>query len=227
MKKVKKILNESDLVFEEKPKHWRFQDLEGQEFRRLTVLGCAGRKKGHTYWFTRCDCGNVTRVGAGNLKNGHTVSCGCFMVEQIKERNTTHGHTGNATHRSWAAMLKRCQNQNGPDYPNYGGRGIEVCDEWQKFENFLADMKECPRGLSLDRINNEGNYEPGNCRWATIKEQNNNTRSNHHLTFNGKTQNITQWVDELGLNYNTIFARINTYGWPVERALTEVVRKNI
>lgn len=122
-------------------------------------------------------------------------------------------------------MLDRCRNHNNSDFFYYGGRGIKVCDRWKNsFENFLEDMGERPKRTSIDRIDNNGNYEPGNCRWATKKEQNNNQRSNINLTFNGKTQTTAQWADELGMNSGTVRYRVNKLGWSAEKALTTPLR---
>mgnify|MGYP001584493109 CR=1 FL=1 len=221
---MKNIFNESELVFEEKSKHGRFRDLEGQIFNRLTVLGFAGIENKHTFWFCKCECGNITKVCAGGLKSAQIKSCGCFQKEWVKERNTTHGQSQigkiTPTYSIWAAMLQRCQNPNDLVYPHYRGRGVTACERWQKFENFFADMGEKPEGLSIDRIDNDKGYFKDNCRWATSKEQQNNRRNNRHLTFNDKTQTVAQWVDELGFNRTVISARINRLGWPTERALT-------
>lgn len=137
----------------------------------------------------------------------------------------SHGMNGTPTYRSWQAMLTRCTNSNRAQFKDYGGRGIKVCERWLKFENFLADMGERPDGTTLDRFpNKDGDYEPGNCRWASRVEQNRNTRSNLQLTFCGKTQLAAQWADELGIKRYTLYARLNHYGWTVERALTTPVR---
>lgn len=221
----KKFYVESELVFEEKSTHYLFEDLTGQKFKRLTILGYAGDRK----WYCKCECGNITKVFSGILKNGTTNSCGCFMRERASEANIEHGHTVNKrrtpTHRTWTKMLERCQNPNSIRYYDYGGRGITVCDRWQKFENFLADMGERPKGASIERVENDKGYYKGNCRWATRKEQCNNRRSNVFLTFNGKTQTIAQWSDETGIRQNTISVRINDYGWPIEKALSTPARK--
>lgn len=139
-----------------------------------------------------------------------------------------HGHSirGNRTREyiSWANLKIRCYKKNHPYYPDYGGRGITVCERWlNSFENFLSDMGRCPDGHTIDRINNDGNYEPSNCRWATKVEQASNRKSNRVLTFNGKTQIAKRWAEELGIGYQTLIFRLKS-GWPVERALTAKVQ---
>lgn len=139
----------------------------------------------------------------------------------------THGHNAGKkktpTLQTWASMRARCTNPKKSDYQYYGGRGITVCDRWQSFENFLADMGEKPPGTSLDRIDNSGNYEPSNCRWATRAEQMRNTRQTRMLTLNGKTQCVVDWERELGFKPVTITMRLRR-GWSVEKALTMPLR---
>ena len=150
----------------------------GQRFGRLTAIKRIAGK-----WRCRCDCGKVVRVFRENLTSGHTRSCGCLARDVTARRNrdnARHGHCKNnqstKIYRVWSSMLERCRSPQHHAYDRYGGRGITVCDRWLVFENFLADMGECPSGYSLDRINNDGNYEPSNCRWATDSEQNKNRR---------------------------------------------------
>ncbi len=224
---MKKFYLEEELVFGEKPNGVYFQDLVYEKFNRLTVIGYAEKVGRNSYWFCKCECGNIIKTQSGGLKNGHTNSCGCFHIQRTKESGTKHGYSSRdcrtPIYSSWCNMLSRCRNENTPKYHNYGGRGIKVCERWEKFENFIEDMGNRPRGTTIERINNNGNYEPSNCRWATRKEQDNNRRDNHLLEFGGKTQTLSQWAEEIGMKPTTLSARINDYSWPIEKALTEKV----
>lgn len=153
----------------------------GKRFGRLLVTSKGknriyGRKK-QTSWVCKCDCGNTTVVMRHSLTCGLTKSCGCLQREVAVIVNTTHGMSESKTYNTWRGMIDRCSSPSHEAYKHYGGRGIIVCERWLTFENFLADMGERPAGLSIDRYpNNDGNYEPGNCRWATPKEQRANQR---------------------------------------------------
>jgi hypothetical protein len=142
-------------------------ELTGLRFGRLVVGDFAGISKfGSKLWECLCDCGTTKIISSASLRQGGTVSCGCKMREG---RPPKHGKTGSKVWKAWEAMLDRCHNPKNKRFHDYGGRGIVVCYRWLKFENFYEDMWDPAKGMSLDRLNNDGNYEPSNCRWATAK----------------------------------------------------------
>lgn len=194
-------------------------DRIGQVFGRLTVIDVL--KNGMVS--VKCKCGTVKEVKYYDLQHGKIVSCGCWNRERTTKMNTTHNQSHNRIYMTWQDMKKRCYSVKNKGYHNYGGRGIKVCEEWKNdFQSFYdwAMANGYTDELTIDRIDVNGNYEPNNCRWATIKEQGFNRRNNHLLTFNGVTKTMMEWSMETGLNYDCIRARINDYGWSVEKALT-------
>ena len=203
----------------------RFKDLTGLRFGKLTVVGRAeSAANGRIQWTCKCDCGNHTVCMAYNLLNGHTQSCGCLHENGTR---TTHGMRRTRLYRIWSDMKSRCNNQNRPRYSDYGGRGIVVCEEWeQSFEAFSdwALANGYCDGLTIDRIDNDGDYRPENCRWITRHDQGSNKRNNNLLTLNGETKTISQWAKITGIDRRTI-AKRKKLGWTDERALTETKRK--
>jgi hypothetical protein len=185
----------------------------GDRFHLLTYLSDAPSGRRRLALF-RCDCGTEKVMMVDNVRSGKSKSCGCVGRQKTIERSTKHGHAKRGAHSraygSWESMVHRCTISTRPDYHRYGGRGIKVCDRWMDFANFLADMGDPPPDMTLDRFPDvNGNYEPGNCRWATPKEQANNRRSNVYIEFNGKKQNIESWSIELGIPRKLIEGRIH------------------
>lgn len=177
----------------------------GDRFGRLVVIGQGDHRvneRGHVTYHAKvaCICGNQFSVAIKSLKEGNTKSCGCLTPDdlRISPRNLRHGMVGTPTYKTWQSMKARCRNPREPVFNRYGGRGITVCERWLRFENFLADMGERPTGMSLDRIDNSGNYEPANCRWATDLTQAFNQTQTKRVTFRGKLMSFTQAAKELG-----------------------------
>ena len=194
---------------------------KGKKFGKLAVVDFAYVKNNRSHWLCRCECGNEKIVASRLLKNGHVTSCGCA--------HKSHGLSGTRLYHVWNRMNDRCYNENHKSYKDYGGRGIRVCEEWKYESGFInfynwAVKNGYADDLSIDRIDVNGNYEPGNCRWATRIEQANNRRNNHFLTCNGETKTITEWERVTGISTQTIYKRLNR-GWSEERALTEPVKK--
>lgn len=200
-------------------------DLEGQRFGRLTVLRIADRKDGVVRWTCLCDCGTTKDIRSQKLRIGSTRSCGCFQRDVAGTFNAIlHGHASRGVrtpeYMAWMAMLARCRNPKHKEFKHYGGRGITVCERWLKFENFLEDMKLKPiPELSIDRKNNNGNYEPGNCRWATKEEQQSNRRNNKWIESGGERRTLAQWERHLGFLPGRITQRLKR-GWSEEEAIT-------
>ena len=206
-------------------------DLTGKKFDRLTVIKLYGKDKNyHRLWLCQCNCGNTTIAHLGTLLNGHKKSCGCKPRSHI-----THNMSKTRFHKIWKGIKYRCINKNNIAYKYYGGRGIKICDRWLKFKNFRDDMYQSylehvkqfgEKNTTIERKNNNGNYELNNpCVWATKKEQGNNRKTNHLLTFNGQTLTIAQWGKKLNINSHIICSRINEYGWSTDQALSIPVRK--
>lgn len=204
------------------------KDLSGLEFDRLTVIEYHHTVNGLSYWRCRCKCGNEKIIRGQCLLSGESKSCGCLARELSSIRNSTHKGRKTKLYHVWIDMKQRCTNTNQPDYPNWGGRGITVCDEWMNsFESFRgwALKSGYDSKLSIDRIDVNGNYEPSNCRWITVKEQNSNRRSNKRIEYNGESRTLTQWSEILGGNRNLVGERLKS-GWSIEKTLTTPVKKS-
>lgn len=180
------------------------------------------------YWICECDCGSVFEVRSDSLRSGRTLSCGCYQRERSKEYHTKHGLYHTRLHEIWVGMKQRCYNPKKKYFKRYGGRGITVCEEWQTFEPFYewAIANGYRENLTIERVNNDGNYCPSNCRWATRKEQSNNKSSNHKITYNGETHTMTEWAGLLGLPKSVMHDRIRR-GWTMERIASTPVRRNV
>lgn len=198
----------------------------GQRFGMLRVVERGGSYIRKRTWHCVCDCGGKTIATTGNLRSGNTKSCGCEKKAAWIRTRTTHGQSRNRSHTrayaAWSNMMTRCYNQNDAKYPRWGGRGIRVCKSWHKFENFYADMGDPPKGLSLDRSDNNKGYNPENCRWADAKLQHENRRtpkSERIYTLDGETLNLSDWSRRIGLHRDAVLKRLS-YGWSVKDALT-------
>ena len=174
---------------------------------------------GKRLWLFHCDCGSQKRICAADVKNGRVVSCGCFNKHNARVRATVHGGCGTAEYRSWGLMKDRCGNPKNKHYADYGGRGITVCKRWREdYAAFLSHIGRKPSpDHSIDRIDNDGNYEPDNVRWATPMEQSGNKRNNRWITYNGRTQILADWAREIGINESSLRERLEK--WTLKRAL--------
>lgn len=175
-----------------------------EKYGRVTIKSVIGTRHRHCV----CDCGTEFRADIYKLRTGHTASCGCLRRELVAAKNTSHGMSGTTEHRIWKLMVQRCTNRAFHKYKDYGGRGIRVCERWRSFENFYADMGPRPQDTTLDRINNNGNYEPGNCRWATDDQQRNNKRSSKKYMLAGRERTVTELAGVRGCAYETMRERL-------------------
>ena len=204
----------------------RMIDLAGQRFNKLIALYSISGPRGRL-WICKCDCGKITHpIQSYRLRTGETKSCGCLLkrhYENLSKAMTIHGHGKEKLMGVWYAMVSRCDNKNDKAFPNYGGRGIEVCDEWCDYMTFYnwANENGYEEGLTIDRIDNDGNYQPCNCKWSDRFEQNNNTRRNKFVTINGESRTLSQWARETGINRSTLKGRLER-GVPKEELLEPV-----
>ncbi len=192
----------------------------GARFGKLTVVEYVDRSPGKKHrWRCACECGGTAVVQIGNLKNGHTTSCGC--AKKIAPAAViTHHRSGTSEYNIWASIIQRCENPKSHAWRLYGGRGITMCERWRNsFEAFSADMGPRPPKMSIDRIDPNGNYEPANCRWISMKEQGNNRREHVFIRIGDRVQTLMQWTEEFGLRYHTIKQRMRALHWSPSRAL--------
>jgi len=195
-------------------------NLIGQKFGRLTVIEEAGRKNGHRMWLCNCECGKALNVPSHSLTSGNTKSCGCFNIDTIINRNLKHGMSKHPLYEKWIKICSRCNKLTDTRYQYYGGRGISVCERWSYFPNFAKDMGLPPSPThSIDRIDNDGNYEPTNCQWATHKTQCRNRRSNKYITIDGIRKLQVEWCAFYNIPHGRYMNRLRR-GWSVKKALT-------
>jgi len=191
----------------------------GDKFNSWIINGPRFYKGNSAYYPCICECQrNKSNVSMHRLLNGRSSRC----KQCSNEKQIIHGHNRvnyqSPTHKTWSAMMSRCNNPNSYDYPNYGGRGIKVCSQWKEYKNFLVDMGERPEGKTIGRIDNDGNYEPGNCVWQYPKEQSRNRRNNRLITLQNETRCITEWCKIYNLDVGTVLSRFDR-GWSTEEAL--------
>lgn len=205
----------------------RFVNFTGKHFGLLLIVSYAGRNTSNaSRWRCRCACGGEVSKGSRYLLTAKTPNCGCLDRQLAKDRATTHGRSRTREFYIWSGMKARCTNINDDGYPHYGARGVRVCERWlRSFEAFLADMGQAPsKRHTLERIDNTGDYEPANCRWATPQEQARNRPGfNRLLTFLGQTKCLSEWAEEIGVFPKTLWMRLQA-GYTVERALTQPLR---
>ena len=206
-----------------------FEDLTGHRFGNLTVAERVGTDKTiNVFWICKCDCGNTTLpVTASALKSGFVEDCGHCVKSQAKKHYPKITAKKTRLYNTWCAMKVRCYNQDSEKFNRYGGRGITVCEEWKNsFQAFYewAMSHGYSDELTIDRIDNDGNYEPSNCRWITNKEQQNNRSNNKLISYNGKTLNISQWAELTNIPASVLYCRIYKYGWDFEKAINTPLR---
>lgn len=206
------------------------KDRTGKRYGRIVVIRLIeSRPRGLSLWLCRCNCGTVLNLTSKRLSNKAIESCGCKKIEVVSalKNRLTHGMVGTPEYRSWQHMKERCLNKKSKSYPAYGGRGIKICQEWiDSFEAFLKSVGNRPSTRhSIDRFpDNNGNYEPGNVRWATASEQARNRRTNNIIELNGQQKTLAEWSESTGISVYTIMSRLYQSKWSVEKSLTTPVR---
>lgn len=199
------------------------RDFSGMKIGKLSVVGFSHRVGVKRYFRCICECGREVIAHTARFRRTAMPSCR-HCVSKGTKRHLTHGLSHTPEWKHWCNMRKRCENPNDQAYNRYGGRGIRVCDRWSDFGNFYADMGPRPSAKhSIDRVDNDGHYEPGNCRWATPKDQANNRRSSRILSIGGEQLTLSQVADKHGLTIKQLWARLNQ-GWTIERAISEPIK---
>lgn len=211
------------------------EHFRGQKYGRLTIIGFEkvarmyGGTSTYTWnWICRCDCGKIISTIPRLVKSGSTQSCGCLRRENTvaynKVAKVKHGGRHTKLYTAWRGMRSRCYNPTDKNYNNWGGRGIKMCEEWHNdFASFEKWAKEngWQEGLTLDRIDVNGDYEPSNCRWTDWKTQARNRTTSVYYTINGETKSLVEWAEQYEIPYGTVYQRLHNYGWDIERALTQ------
>lgn len=195
-------------------------DHTGRRYGRLVVERRGiDRQPGRPYWICKCDCGNVAEVSASNLRSGITGSCGCRLLDGSIRR--THGDKASPVYAVWKAIKQRCENPNNKSFSRYGGRGIRLCDRWRDYAKFKEDMGPRPSPMhSVDRIDNNGHYEPENCRWVLPRQQARNKSSNTVAFHNGEWKSWSEWAESAAVSPQLLRSRVVVWGWPFHEALT-------
>lgn len=209
----------------------KYIDLTDKTFERLRVVrrvdDAVSGKRRRAKWLCECECGNTVVVFGDNLRDGKTLSCGCYQKQRASDTNSIHKETDHRLYGVWCAMKSRCTNPNVPTYHRYGGRGISVCEEWKNsyeaFRNWAYGngyVPNRPRGeYTLDRIDNDGNYEPDNCRWVSQSDQMSNVSYNHVVEYEGRTWTIAELARRFDIPYERLYQRIHVYNYPIEKAI--------
>lgn len=205
----------------------KFIDLTGKTFNEFLVVRKTIRRNGSLHWECMCSCGKTLEVSGSSLRLGTSKSCGChrLKVNKLGLSRRRHGMTRTKPYKSWAHMLERCNNSESKSYKDYGGRGITVCKKWEKFDGFWEDMQEgYSDGLTIDRIDVNGNYEKDNCKWSTHQEQSDNRRNTIMVTLNGETEKLSYFLEKYNKKRYQYYGRIRS-GWSIEDALAKPIKE--
>ena len=198
-------------------------DYTGQKFNRMTAISYSHTLKSHRYWKCKCECGNYTIVQIRAVVSGNTKSCGCYNKEKVQKTgkaNKTHGYSTSKIYKLWWSIVQRCNNKKSKMYKDYGAKGIKICEEWLKFDNFLKEMGDRPSNLyTVRRINIDKDYEVSNCKWAIYE------RNGMLIEYDEKKQTLSKWAEELNVDVGVLYRRVVLKHWSMERAITTPVIK--
>lgn len=203
-------------------------DITDERYGMLVALAPAPNRGRRTQWVFRCDCGVTKEIGLEGIRSGLVRSCGCLRTETTRKRSTVHGHKvgykSSRTYKAWLHARERCQNPNIERFADYGGRGISMCRQWSaSFEAFLKDMGECPPGMTIERIDNNGHYEPGNCRWATDYDQRRNRRDNVFVEVGETRMILKDYASLRGVDYKRLHAKMRRRGMTAQQAADAIL----